>query len=208
MRKITLILSILIAATLFSAVVPNPTILRIEDTKTDFEEVLAVYTTRIQFETTQKWWNVTSEAVFCTPELFLASSFEYANQNFLSEPERIVWLMSMIAIYEKNIPFRLSLKSDSYPKTNVINLEASDCKVSNIVLINDKGVKVTANSKTSALPEKIMSVGFITTYLCSNTVTFPHISNTGEKVIDTDTKWIRLWLVTPDYRVYFQYDFE
>lgn len=93
--------------------------------------------------------------------------------------------------------------SSEYPNINVISLEHNS-KVTNLVLINDKGIKANPVGIRS---EEIEATGK-NVYQCMNNIFFEHLSSEGEEIISQDTKWIRLWLVTPDYRAYFQYNFE
>lgn len=193
-----------VASVMPSSKIPNPLSLDPNEATSDYEKARATYATRIQFEGSPQWWSSFSEALFITPELLHAKSFEYAKQNFLTDQERLMWFAYMYIDYEEALPFELMLYSSSYPEVNVIKLDSYDCKVKNIILINDKGVKVGPSEKKSFTVEKVAA----NVYGCINKLSFPHTSYTADRVIDHDTEWIQLWLIAEGYRVYFQYKFQ
>lgn len=191
----------MVSVAISSTTIPNPNTHVVK--KISFDQAKRIYSTEIEFEVNKKWWSSTSSALFITPEFLHAWSFQNAYQNFLTEKERQQWLSEMLEYYQKWFSFRLFLVSSEYPNINVISLEHNS-KVTNLVLINDKGIKANPVGIRS---EEIEATGK-NVYQCMNNIFFEHLSSEGEEIISQDTKWIRLWLVTPDYRAYFQYNFE
>jgi hypothetical protein len=198
----------LVSVAISSTTIPNPILHTTE--KLSRVEAENRYVSFIEFEHSEYLWDLASATLFFTPEYMAAWSYDYAEHNLLNEKERTEWLSNMLVGYEDWLSFRINLYSppDIFSKMNAVSLESSDSVVTNIVLINDIGTKAYPKYVISGSVASLGAGEFVVFYACTNTVIFFNFSTGGEKIIRPDTKWIRLWLITPDYRAYFQYDFE
>lgn len=199
---------VLVSVAISSTTIPNPILHKIENLSS--LEAENRYTALIEFEYSEFLWNGASTALFFTPEYMTAWSYDYTEHNLLNEKERIEMLSNMLIGYEDWLLFSVSLYSspEIFSKLNAISLESGDSVVTNIVLINDRGTKVYPEQVISSNVADLGIGEIIIFHACINSIVFYNFSTDGEKIIRPDTKWIRLWLITPDYRAYFQYDFE
>lgn len=199
---------VLVSVAISSTVVPNPFLQTIE--KLRGIEAEERYTAFLEFEYSEFLWNGASTALFFTPEYMTAWSYDYAEHNILNEKERIEWLSSMLIGYEDWLPFRVTLYSPPgiFSKMNAISLESNNSVVTSIVLINDRGTKAYPEHVSSGSIESLGVENFVVFYACKNLLVFSNFSTDGVRIIGPETKWIKLWLIAPDYRAYFQYDFK
>jgi len=204
MKKVLLVVVslVLAAAMLATATIPNP--VTHEPEELTMEEVHQRYLSYVTLETEGSVWGSSSKAVFLTPEYLIHNADYHAERNFFTEEERLKYREENLAMTKQRWIIAVSLYSDNYPYRDYINSKSSFTEITDILLINDKGKKVKVEVKVIDEVKRLAD-GY---YFCLNTFAFPKKTSDSEEIIDENTKWIRVWIITPVERACFEYVFE
>lgn len=203
MRRRVLWLALLVVPlVLFGKLINNPfsdPIIEFTSTTTTAKEFYTTYP-----EYYDPIWTRNSRVMMFTQPVVDEMVSDYAEHAMLDEEERLQeQVMTEISLLINGWNFAIGLCSPHYPLRNYIKLDSSDCEVIRIILLNDKGYRVTPKKIESNPARRYNSE----TYYVSNIVRFPEITSNMKSIIDKDTQWIEIWLFTATKKIGFRYDF-
>jgi hypothetical protein len=212
MKRIPIIvLAIMLLSGMAYATVPYPygnyELTRTGDLKQVYRDVDAKYTVLAQSEKSSTFpWDTKSYATLQAPEVVEAKVNFDAAHKFMSSEEREQELAEMGQIYTDNvINFTVGLYScpgisGGYGYTEINGYSSY---IARVIMETDDGRRfepLRVYSGTSSLSGR--------QWWAFNSVTFPRYDEDGKQIINENTKWIKLWVISHNERIFFEFVFK
>lgn len=168
------------------------------------------YSVTIQSQEQDLPWKEYSYATLYSRELAETWATRKAFLHSLSKEEKEDLVKSELSYLDEHIVFQLYLRSqikDGYTFAHVVNFNpevmAFEPQVNQILLEVDDGRMVEAMERHPG--GSTVRGGNWRVY---NSVVFPAVDEKGKPLFTKATQWAYLWLITPDYRIYFPFYFQ
>ena len=212
MKRIPIIvLAIMLLSGMAYATVPYPygnyELTRTGDLKQVYRDVDAKYTVLAQSEKNSTFpWDTKSYATLQAPEVVEAKVNFDADHKFMSSEEREQELAEMHQIYTDDvINFTVGLYSSpgisgGYSYTEIKSDRTYNSKV---VLETDDGTRYEPTYIYSGSSSLIGRH-----WWAYNSVDFPRYDENNNQIINENTKWIKLWVISHSERIFFEFVFK
>ncbi len=149
-------------------------------------------------------WDDLSFAVLDSPQLTEANINRRAHIQFWSDTEKAKRLADDLALHESRMSISLALIADRSVEKGYryTDTKGSMSFIDRMILETSDGRRLEPDSifggDSDVVAGRWMSVTLLS---------FPRYVD-GVQIIDESTEWIRLWVVSGNNRIYFQFDFE
>ncbi len=209
-RILALVFVILILVSLQSFAMPHPLsnydLSQHSGTPGEIEsEVRDVWSTML-FHTDSDVWFAIGEAELITKAVAEAIAERIADHQFYSDEEKRDLLRSLLRVVEDQIVLNIELMSNHRLAQQYIVLDSRDTKVQRVLLETSNGDRVVASELSSKEPQRIMAGSDF--WWAGSTVRFPTKKSNGERYINAETTWIRVWVLSSHDRGYFELKFD